>query len=54
MSERKTELKRRRHRRHKLLKLKARLSATKEARDRELILKKIQRLSPLWTEPAKA
>jgi hypothetical protein len=53
MSERKSELKRRRHRRAKVLKLRSRLSRTKEARDRETIIKKIRRLSPLWVEPAK-
>jgi hypothetical protein len=54
MVERKTELKRRRHRRQKMLKLKARLAAAKDARERDQILKKILRVSPTWKEPAKA
>jgi len=48
------ELKRRRHRKEKIPKLRAKLEAAKDARERELILKKIRRLSPFWTEPAKA
>jgi len=54
MVERKKELRRRRHRREKMLKLKSRLGAAKDGREREQILKKIRRLSPLWSEPAKA
>jgi hypothetical protein len=54
MVERKSELKRRRHRREKMFKLKTRLATAKEGREREQILKKIRRLSPMWTEPAKA
>jgi hypothetical protein len=52
MGERRSELNRRRHRRSKMLKLKSRLAAAKDARERELIVKKIRRLSPFWAEPA--
>jgi hypothetical protein len=50
MVERKSELKRRRHRREKMFKLKSRLAAAKDGRERENILKKIRMLSPFWTE----
>jgi hypothetical protein len=52
MVERKTELKRRYHRKKKLSKLKKKLAASKDARDKETILKKIQVVSPWWKEPA--
>jgi hypothetical protein len=52
MVERKIELKRRRHRREKMFKLRARLAAAKDGREREQILKKIRRISPFWVEPA--
>jgi hypothetical protein len=52
MVERKSELKRRRHRRQKLFKLKARLAAAKDARERDHILRKIHSLSPWWEEPS--
>jgi hypothetical protein len=51
MVERKMELKRRYHRKKKLSKLKARLAAAKEGRERENLLRKIHILSPWWTEP---
>jgi len=54
MVERKIELRRRRHRREKMLKLKHKLETAKDARERDLIVKKIHRLSPFWVEPAKA
>jgi hypothetical protein len=54
MVERRIELKRRRHRKGKMAKLKAKLAHAKEARERDQILKKIKRLSPFWLEPAKA
>jgi hypothetical protein len=54
MVERKSELKRRYHRRKKMLKLKAKLAAAKDQRERETILKKIHVISPWWTEPAPA
>jgi hypothetical protein len=52
MVERKSELKRRQQRRKKLFKLKTRLAAAKDGRERDLILKKIRVFSPWWTEPA--
>jgi hypothetical protein len=52
MVERKSELKRRQHRQKKLRKLKTRLAAAKDGREREQILKKIHVLSPFWKEPA--
>jgi hypothetical protein len=52
MVERKTELKRRYHRKKKMAKLKAKLAAAKDGREREAILKKIHILSPWWKEPA--
>jgi hypothetical protein len=54
MVERRIELKRRRHRKEKMVKLKARLAAAKDAREREVVLKKIHRLSPFWTQPQEA
>jgi hypothetical protein len=52
MVERRTELKRRYHRKKKMAKLKARLAAVKSNSEREAILKKIHALSPWWQEPA--
>jgi hypothetical protein len=54
MVERRSELKRRYHRKQKIAKLKARLAAAKSERDKEAIIKKIRVLSPWWEEPAKA
>jgi hypothetical protein len=53
MVERRIELKRRYHRKKKMAKLKARLAAAKDGREREAVLKKIHIISPFWTEPAK-
>lgn len=53
MVERRSELKRRYHRKKKMHKLKRKL-ATVQGSDREKILYKIHMLSPLWKEPAKA
>jgi hypothetical protein len=53
MVERRTELNRRRTRAQKLAKLKKKLSAAKEPREREPILQRIHRISPWWTEPKK-
>jgi hypothetical protein len=53
MVERKIELRRRRSRRKKLLKLKDKLAAAKEGRDKDTILTKIHQVSPWWKEPAK-
>jgi len=52
MVERRTELKRRYHRKKKMAKLKARLASAKSHSDREAILKKIRAISPWWQEPA--
>ncbi|HEY7155784.1 MAG TPA: DUF6800 family protein [Gemmataceae bacterium] len=52
MVERRTELKRRYHRKKKMAKLKARLATVKSNSEREAILKKIHAVSPWWTEPA--
>ena len=52
MVERRTELNRRYHRKKKLAKLKARLAAAKDSREKEAILKKIHVISPWWQEPA--
>lgn len=50
MVERKSELKRRQHRKKKMLKLKTRLAKAKDGRDKEQLLKKIHVLSPFWKE----
>ncbi len=52
MVERKIELRRRRKRHEKMQKLKTKLGQAKTPHDRELIVKKIVRLSPWWKEPA--
>jgi hypothetical protein len=52
MVERKTELKRRYQRKKKLTKLKKKLSAAKDGREKEAVLKKILVVSPFWKEPA--
>jgi hypothetical protein len=54
MVERKTELKRRYHRKQKMAKLKVKLAKARDNREREAVLKKIHALSPDWKEPAKA
>jgi len=54
MVERRIELDRQYHRKKKMKKLKARLSATKDDKVREATLLKIKRISPFWTEPGKA
>jgi hypothetical protein len=51
MVERRIELNRRYHRKKKMAKLKARLAAAKDGREKDAILKKIHILSPWWTEP---
>jgi hypothetical protein len=50
MVERRKELNQRYQRKKKLGKLKARLAAAKDGRERENVLKKIHRISPFWTE----
>ena len=57
MVERRSELKRRYHRKKKMKKLKEKLAkatAGKDSREREKILGKIKVLSPWWKEPAPA
>jgi hypothetical protein len=54
MVERRTELNRRYHRKQKMAKLKRKLAAAKDSRERDAVLKKIHTLSPWWKEPAKA
>lgn len=51
MVERRKELNRRYARKKKMTKLKARLAAAKDAKERETVLKKIKHLSPWWVEP---
>jgi hypothetical protein len=51
MVERKRELKRRYHRKNKIPKLRAKLAAAKDHREKEAILRKIHALSPWWAEP---
>jgi hypothetical protein len=51
MVERRSELKRRYHRKQKLRKLKARFLAAKDSREREHVLRKIRILSPWSPEP---
>lgn len=53
MVERKIELRRRRARRKKLLKLKDKLATAKEGREKDAVLTKIRAVSPWWKEPAK-
>ena len=54
MVERRSELNRHYHRKHKLRKLKSKLAAAKDGRERDTVLKKIHALSPWWKEPAPA
>jgi len=54
MVERRIELNRRYHRKKKLAKLKAKLAAAKDPRERDKVLKKIHVLSPWWKEPQAA
>ena len=51
MVERRKELNQRYQRKKKLAKLKARLAAAKDGRERENVIKKIHRISPWWAEP---
>ena len=54
MVERKIELRRRRKRHEKMMKLKTKLAAAKTGGEREAVLQKIHRLSPWWKEPQPA
>ncbi len=53
MVERKMELRRRRARRKKLLKLKDKLAGAKEGKEKDAVLAKIHIVSPWWKEPGK-
>ncbi len=48
MVERRMELDRRYHRKKKMFKLKAKLAAAKDDKERQTILDKIKRISPWW------
>jgi hypothetical protein len=52
--ERKSELKRRRHRRAKVRKLRAKLSQAKNPTESQAILGKIKVISPFWHPPGQA
>ena len=54
MVERRSELNQRYHRKKKMRKLKARLAAAKDTRERDNVLRKIHLLSPAWVEPKPA
>jgi hypothetical protein len=54
MVERRKELDQRYQRKKKLANLKAKLAAAKDSREKDAVLKKIKRISPWWTEPARA
>ena len=54
MVERRKELDRRYHRKARMRKLKAKLAAAKDGRERDAVLKKIHILSPWWQEPKPA
>jgi hypothetical protein len=54
MVEKKIELRRRQARKKKMFKLKAKLAAAKDGREKEAVLQKIHRISPWWQEPAAA
>jgi hypothetical protein len=51
MVERRKELNQRYGRKKKMAKLKAKLAAAKDGRDKEAIIKKIHRISPWWEVP---
>lgn len=52
MVEKKAELRRKRSRQKKLLKLKGKLAKAKNNGEKEVVLKKIHRISPWWKEAA--
>jgi hypothetical protein len=51
MVERRKELNQRYGRKKKMAKLKAKLAAARDGREKETILKKIHRISPWWQMP---
>ena len=54
MIEKQAELRRQRSRRKKMFKLKDRLAKAKTSGDKDIILKKIHRISPWWVAPKPA
>jgi hypothetical protein len=54
MVERKIELRRRRSRAKKMVKLKAKLAHAKDGKERDTVLLKIHRISPWWQAAAAA
>ncbi len=54
MVEKVIELRRRRQRQAKLTKLKEKLAKAKTGGDKDIILKKIHRISPWWKQPVPA
>jgi hypothetical protein len=54
MVERRKELRRRYHRKQKLARLKAKLAAAGDGREKDKIIQKIRLLSPWWKLPAKS
>jgi uncharacterized protein DUF6800 len=52
--ERKTELKRRRHRRAKIKKLRAKLAKAKNPHEAQLVVQRIKKISPFWHQPGEA
>ena len=54
MVERRKELNQRYGRKKKMAKLKAKLAAAKDGREKEAIVKKIHRISPWWEIPKTA
>jgi hypothetical protein len=51
MVERRIELNRRYQRKKKMTKLKAKLAAATDSKERDVLLKKIHVISPFWVEP---
>jgi len=49
--ERKSELKRRQHRRAKVRKLRAKMAKAKNPHEQQLIVAKIKKISPFWHSP---
>jgi Family of unknown function (DUF6800) len=52
--ERKSELKRRRHRRAKIKKLRAKLAKAKNPHEAQLVTQRIKKISPFWHLPGEA
>jgi hypothetical protein len=52
--ERKSELKRRQHRRAKIRKLREKLAKARNPHEQQLIVAKIRKISPFWHPPGEA